>query len=300
MRPLVLGTRVGHSASVRRPDQWADWLISGRGRGLDQRQVRAMDATLGRVRDRVLAGVRLRKGMRVVDVGAGTGLLALDACRRVGESGSVLTMDVSQDALTECLRAPRLGATLHAVVADAVALPLPDRCVDAVVTRSVLIYVVNKARAAAEFYRVLRPGGRVSIFEPINRQYQSFADVDLSDLEPARSRVLDHWHRGADPGGAMTGFDERELVQDFVNAGFESVELTYEVSRRRTRARRPEVAAFLTVRPNPNMVSYEEAAREVLGNTADEHLTALATALTERPSTSVHAGAYLRARRARH
>jgi hypothetical protein len=48
------------------------------------------------------------------------------------------------------------------------------------------------------------------------------------------------------------------------------------------------------------MVSHKEAAREVLGRAADDHLTALATALTERPSTSVHADAYLRAQRARH
>ena len=187
---------------------------------------------------------------------------------------------------------PRSGAPLHAVVADAVALPLPERCADAVVTRSVLIYVVDKARAAAEFHRVLRPGGRVSIFEPINSQYQFFGDVDLTDLDPARSRVLDRQHRDGDPGGAMAGFDERDLVAHFADAGFESVELTFEVSRRTTKARRAEVAAHLTMRPNPNMVSYEEAANEVLGSGTDEHLTALVTALTERPSTSVHAGAF--------
>jgi arsenite methyltransferase len=258
-----------------------------------------MGTALRRVRDRVLGGARLRKGQRVVDVGAGTGLLALDVCRRVGAAGSVLAFDVSHDALTACLQLPRSGATLNAVAADAVALPLPDRCVDAVVTRSVLIYVVDKARAAGEFHRVLRPGGRVSIFEPINSQYQWFAGLDLSDLEPARSRVLDHWQTGADPGGAMAGFDERDLVAHFAGAGFESVEMTYEVARRRAAVRRPDVAAYLTRRPNPNMTSYEEAARDVLGDAADEHLIALATAFAERASTSVQAVAYLRARRAR-
>jgi arsenite methyltransferase len=296
---LVFDTRTGHSALVGRPDRWADWLISGRSRGLDQRQARAMDTALGRVRDRVLAGVRLRKGMSVLDVGAGTGLLAFDACRRVGESGSVIALDVSQDALAECRRVLRSGEALHLVVGDAVSLPLPDDSVDAVVTRSVLIYVVDKARVAAEFHRVLRPGGRVSIFEPINSRYQWFGDLDLSDLEPARSRVLDRWYSGRDPGGAMHGFDERDLIGHFVDAGFESVDLIYEVSRRRTRARPQEVVAFLTMRPNPNMVSYEEAAREVLGSAADEHLGALAAALSSRPSTSASAGAYLRCRRAR-
>jgi len=258
-----------------------------------------MGTALRRVRDRVLGGARLRPGMRVVDVGAGTGLLALDACRRVGSSGSVLALDVSHDALTACLQLPRADATLSAAAADALALPLPDRCVDAVVLRSVLIYVVDKARAAEELHRVLRPGGRLSIFEPINSQYQWFAGLDLSDLEPARGRVVDHWRSGADPGGAMTGFDERDLLAQFADAGFESVEVTHEVARRRATARRADVAAYLTIRPNPNMTSYEEAAREALGDAADDHLVALATALTERPSTSVQAVAYLRARRAR-
>jgi hypothetical protein len=50
-----------HSAYMRRPDRWADWLISGRARGLDQRQTKTMTTALNRVRNRVLAGARIRK-----------------------------------------------------------------------------------------------------------------------------------------------------------------------------------------------------------------------------------------------
>lgn len=56
------------------------------------------------------------------------------------------------------------------------------------------------------------------------------------------------------------------------------------------------MSAFLTMRPNPYMVSYEEAARDVLGDAADEHLSALAAILSSQPSTSVSASAYLRCR----
>jgi arsenite methyltransferase len=225
--------------------------------------------------------------------------LTLDAARRVGQTGTVIALDISHDALIACRRARSPADPVEMVVGDALSLPLPAECIDAVVARSVLIYIVDKARAVSEFHRVLRAGGRVSIFEPINRAYKSLADVDLADLEPAHRHVLDHWHTGDDPGDAMTSFDERDLINHFVNAGFESVDLAYEVSRRRRPARRDEVAAFLTIRPNPNVVSDEESAREVLGTAADDHLEALATALTSQPSTSVSAAAYLRARRAR-
>jgi arsenite methyltransferase len=258
-----------------------------------------MNRRLARVRNRVLAGARLRAGMDVLDVGVGTGLLALEAARRVAVSGSVVALDVSADALRECRELTQSGVDVSLVQGDAVSLPLADESVDAVVNRSVLIYVIDKARAAAEFHRVLRPGGRVSIFEPVNSQYRFFTDVDLADLEPARRRVMEHWLAHRDPGGAMLGFDERDLVRTFVDAGFESVELSYEMVQRRTRPKRREVWLSITMRPNPNMVSYEEAAREVLGDSADDHLVDLAAALTTQSSTSVSADAYVRARRSR-
>jgi arsenite methyltransferase len=53
-------------------------------------------------------------------------------------------------------------------------------------TRSVLIYVADKAGAFREFHRVLRPGGRISLFEPINRYG---LDAWRFDMMPVRPRV---------------------------------------------------------------------------------------------------------------
>jgi SAM-dependent methyltransferase len=75
---------------------------------------------------------KLRPGECVVDLGAGTGLLAVAARRRLPASGSVLALDISFDALAEGRRqaaAPPPGAAVGWAVADAVRLPLADQSV---------------------------------------------------------------------------------------------------------------------------------------------------------------------------
>src|SRR5215216_2589296 len=156
-------------------DRWADWLVSGRQRGMDERRQRQLRRGLERLRDRVLRGARLRRGERALDVGAGTGLIALGARRKVGPAGLVVALDISHDALLECERgavAEPDGAPLRTVRGDAARMPVADAAFDVAFTRSVLMYLPDHATGVRELHRVLRPGGRASIFEPINKVYQ--------------------------------------------------------------------------------------------------------------------------------
>lgn len=93
---MTSGTSHGTDRNL---DRWADWLVRGRDRGATEAQMRRTRRFLARVRDRVLREAKLRPGDRVVDLGAGTGLLALEARRRVKGSGYVVALDVSVDAL---------------------------------------------------------------------------------------------------------------------------------------------------------------------------------------------------------
>jgi arsenite methyltransferase len=67
-------------------------------------EVAASLAELERTRDRVLERARIVPGDAVLDVGSGTGLLALGAVARVGDDGDVFALDVSVDALDELRR----------------------------------------------------------------------------------------------------------------------------------------------------------------------------------------------------
>src|SRR5262245_16759719 len=159
-------------------DAWSRWLLDKRFGG-DQEFAAQYLKILQPVRTAVLDGARLAEGAVLLDVGAGDGLIAFGALERVGADGRVVFADVSRPLLehAEALARDRgvidrctfvhAGAeNLHGVSSDSV---------DAVTTRSVLIYVDDKTAAFGEFYRVLKPGGRISLFEPINR-YQALAE----------------------------------------------------------------------------------------------------------------------------
>jgi arsenite methyltransferase len=207
-------------------DQWAEWLVRTRFDGCSEEEVASELTELASVRDRVLEAVRLEPGEAVLDVGAGTGLLALGAVEGVGPEGHVIALDISVDALEE-LRRSAAAANMSYVVGRADVVPLPDDSVDAVVTRSVLIYVDDKAEAAREFHRVLRPGGRVSIFEPINIGNLLLSQaVDFSPLGELGDR-LRIWNERfyANRDDPMLNFDETDLERYFVDAGFTAVTL---------------------------------------------------------------------------
>jgi arsenite methyltransferase len=175
----------------------------------------------------VLERARIEPEDAVVDVGAGTGLLVFGALEHIGPDGSVLALDISVDCLEE-LRAACDDSRVSYLVGSAEVLPLPDSSVDVVLTRSVLIYVREKAEAAREFGRVLRPGGRVSLFEPVNRRNtQLWELVDFGDLA---ERVEADFYRRWPPDHPMQDFDVADMARWFEEAGFDDVETDLVVS----------------------------------------------------------------------
>lgn len=281
-------------------DRWSHWLREGRYRGLSEAQVERLNSSLNRVRNRTLRGARLRSGQRVLDVGAGTGLLCLEAARRIGADGLALACDISLDAVRECSRSARAQSLgVAAVVGEATALPFPDSSFDRVLTRSVLIYVEDKRSAIREFRRVLRPGGRVSVFEPINRAspFGPWNKMKVApEIEGQRKRVIEHIRGNWEHERAMMAFDERDLVKHFLKAGFSEVKLSYEFTSAVRSMTHEQTASLLTMRGNPTALTYEEAARAVLGLEASEHLERIAVEMSSRPGRQTGAVAYLTAR----
>jgi SAM-dependent methyltransferase len=135
------------------------------------------------VRDAVAAA----PGERVLDVGCGPGFLSAELLDDVAPRGSLVGVDRSEEMLA--IAADRCAGRAAAFLrADATSLPLPHGLFDAAVAVQVLEYVPDVAAALAELRRVLRPGGRVLVWDV------DWATTSWYSADPARmGRVLEAW-----------------------------------------------------------------------------------------------------------
>lgn len=253
------------------PDPWAQWLLHRR-HGGNAAQMQAVLNFLYPVRDKVIANAKLKPGDTLLDAGCGDGLIAFGALQQIPDCRVILS-DISPDLLTHAETLAReLGVRdrcrfLRASADDLAALA--DSSLDAVTTRSVLIYVADKHRALTEFQRVLQPGGRLSIFEPINRFANTqaphfFMGYDLSAVQPLVTKVHAVYVGGQPPEhNPMLNFDERDLLVWVEQLGFRNIQMELHIKVGLTDYQLPWATALKTA-PNPQAPTLEEALRQAL------------------------------------
>jgi ubiquinone/menaquinone biosynthesis C-methylase UbiE len=158
-------------------------------------------------RERVLSLVRLEPGESVLDVGCGTGTLAIAAKRQVGSTGTVCGIDASPEMIARANRkAGKAGVEVAFKNGLAEALPFPDAQFDAVLSTVMLHHLPRKTRqqCAHEIRRILKPGGRVLV-------------VDFGGAAQERKTIFGRLHRH--------GYVKlRDIIMVFSEAGLNSVE----------------------------------------------------------------------------
>jgi ubiquinone/menaquinone biosynthesis C-methylase UbiE len=157
-------------------------------------------------RERLVDLGRLAAGESVLDVGCGTGSLAIVAKRHVGASGNVVGIDASPEMIARArAKALRSGIDVSFKSAVAETLPFPDAQFDVVFSTLMLHHLPRKLRQqwAREIHRVLKSGGRALV-------------VDFA-REQSRSGFLAHFHRHGH-------VDPREVASQLDEAGFRCVD----------------------------------------------------------------------------
>jgi SAM-dependent methyltransferase len=162
----------------------------------------ALLASLGCGNPTALA--QLNEGETVLDLGSGGGIDALLSAKRVGPTGKVFGLDMTDDMLelaNENKR--RAGATnVEFLKGEIESIPLPDNSVDVIISNCVINLSADKERVLREAFRVLRPGGRFAV-----------SDVVVRGEVPAQVRRNVEMWMGC-VAGALEEMEYRDLLAD--------------------------------------------------------------------------------------
>jgi ubiquinone/menaquinone biosynthesis C-methylase UbiE len=155
--------------------------------------------------------IDLQPGQTVLDLGSGGGIDVLLSAKRVGPTGKVYGLDMTDDML-EIARANQreAGATNVEFIKGTIeAIPLPDRSIDVIISNCVINLSVDKGTVFREAFRVLKPGGRFAVSDVVIR----------GDVPPEIRRSLELW-----VGCVAGALGEGEYVSQLQAAGFTDVE----------------------------------------------------------------------------
>ena len=160
-----------------------------------------------------LAVADLHEGETVLDLGSGGGIDVLLSARRVGPSGKVYGLDMTEEMLAlAAANARKAGATnVEFLKGHIEAIPLPASTVNVVISNCVVNLSIDKRAVFAETFRVLKPGGRIGI-----------SDVIAEDHLTATDRA----ERGEYVGCIAGALSISEYREGLATAGFTDVEIT--------------------------------------------------------------------------
>jgi len=125
----------------------------------------------------------LRRGEVVLDVGSGGGIDTILAARAVGSSGRAIGLDLLREMGERAERHAKeagVEAWTEFVTGEMEQIPLPDACIDVVISNGVINLSPRKSRVLAEIRRVLKPGGRLCV-----------ADLTVNDELPTELQTSD-------------------------------------------------------------------------------------------------------------
>jgi len=126
-----------------------------------------------------LIRAEIQPGETVLDLGSGAGLDSLIAAERTGPTGRVIGVDVNPVMRDKAAgHAAALGVTIEFVDGAMERIPVPEESIDLVISNGVINLAFRKRKVIEEIYRILKPGGRLSITDIVSAKQLSQSIVN--------------------------------------------------------------------------------------------------------------------------
>jgi arsenite methyltransferase len=170
----------------------------------------ALLASLGCGNPTALA--QLKTGETVLDLGSGGGIDVLLSARRVGPTGKVYGLDMTEEMLALANENKRKSgiANVEFLKGEIESIPLPDNSVDVIISNCVINLSADKDKVLREAFRVLKPGGRFAVSDVVTR----------GEILPEIRRSVLAWV------GCIAGaLEENEYRGKLAASGFEQIEI---------------------------------------------------------------------------
>ena len=222
-----MGLPEGHD---RNADQIAFWNGVA-GRHWTERQS-VQDVLLAPVTERLIARIGAQSGQRILDIGCGTGAIAIELARQVGPSGRVLGIDISVPMLERARQLTPADAPADYVLADATVHPFDPRSFDQLVSRFGVMFFADPVLSFRNLRTALRPEGRLAFAcwrEPRENGWM------MAPLMAVYRHVPKMPQLGPEDSGTFAFADEARVKRILGEAGFtdiamEACPLTFDIA----------------------------------------------------------------------
>jgi len=154
----------------------------------------------------------LHPGETVLDLGSGGGIDVLLSARRVGPTGKVYGLDMTDEMLALARENQRRSGLENVAFlkGEIESIPLPDNSVDVIISNCVINLSADKDQVLREAFRVLKPGGRLAVSDVVTR----------GEVPDAVRKDMLLWV------GCIAGaLQDEEYIAKLAQAGFESVDI---------------------------------------------------------------------------
>lgn len=158
----------------------------------------------------------IQPGHHVLDIGCGIGVQAKEMAAFVGREGKVIGTDLSASMIDMAKsNVSSSDLPLEFMVADALHQPFPDQSFDCIRIERVLMYIKDTEAAFTEFKRLLKPGGRLLIYDT------DWDALIIAHPDKALTRRIVRYVSDSFPNGRIGG----ELFHYFKDNGFKQVKV---------------------------------------------------------------------------